>query len=93
MRRNYVSFVALTLLAAGFAVSAAPQTAVSQEVKDHPLLSRYPGSEIHRLYPSSVKQFDEIALPMGPYEKGKFTKAGRLEGKVKIGRASCRERV
>ena len=82
MQRTHAAAVVLTLLAVGFAVFVAAETAVSQEVKDHPLISRYPGSEIHRLYPSSVKQFDEIALPMGPYQKGKFTKTERLEGKV-----------
>ena len=56
--------------------------AVSQEVKDHPLISRYPGSTFNYSNPSSVKQFDEIALPMGPWVKGKFTKTERLEGKV-----------
>src|SRR5262249_56893685 len=56
--------------------------AAGQEIKDHPLISRYPGSEFHRLYPPSVKAFDEIALPPGPHVKGKFTKEQRLEGKV-----------
>jgi len=59
-----------------------PPAAAQQPVTDHPIVSRYPGSEMHRLYPSSVKQFDEIALPTGPYEKGKFTKTEHLEGKI-----------
>jgi len=60
---------------------AAVQAAVNQEVKDHPLISRYPGSEFDR-FKSSVKEFDEIAIPTGPFEKGKFTKTERLQGKV-----------
>ncbi|HEV3309210.1 MAG TPA: OmpA family protein [Chloroflexota bacterium] len=52
----------------------------AQDIKDYPLISRYPGSEFIR--PPSVKQFDEIALPVGPWVKGKFTKTQHLEGKV-----------
>ena len=78
MRRHHFALVVLTLLTAGFAASAAAQTPVT----DHPLISRYPGSEFDRLNPPSVKQFDELALPTGPHVKGKFTKSERVEGKV-----------
>ncbi|HTM08764.1 MAG TPA: DUF4892 domain-containing protein [Verrucomicrobiae bacterium] len=64
----------LPLIAAG--------AAAAQEVKDHPLISRYPGSEIAYLPKSSVKEFDEIQLPVGPYKDGKITKTERVEGKV-----------
>jgi outer membrane protein OmpA-like peptidoglycan-associated protein len=82
----------MTLLAAGFAASAAAQTTA----KDHPLISRYPGSEIKVTFGQqeySVKEFDEIALPMGPYQKGKFTKTERVEGKVtRLGYVNPRDR-
>src|SRR5574337_2223510 len=78
MHRNHVAAVVLMLLAVGLAPAVAAQTAV----QDHPLISRYPGSQIAYVPKSSVKEFDEIALPMGPYQKGKITKTERVEGKV-----------
>src|SRR5712692_10477962 len=78
MRRNHLAIVVMTLFAAGFTPSAAAQTTA----KDHPLISRYPGSQFDSQHASRVKQFDEIVLPMGSYEKGKFTKTERFEGKV-----------
>src|SRR5581483_7634105 len=56
--------------------------AASQEIKDHPMISRYPGSNFSYLNKPSVKEFDEITLPTGPHEKGKFTKTDRFEGKI-----------
>ena len=47
--------------------------------KDHPLISRYPGSTINEC---SQKAFDEYDLPLGKYADGKFEKAQHLEGKV-----------
>ena len=47
-----ITIAAVTLFAIGF---AAPSTAVGQQVRDHPLISRFPGSENHLLYPSTVK--------------------------------------
>jgi OOP family OmpA-OmpF porin len=48
--------------------------------KDHPLISRYPGSFI-RYY--DVKEFEEYVLPLGKLGKeGKLTKSQKLEGKV-----------
>lgn len=47
--------------------------------KDHPLISRYPGSVISYY---DVKKFDEYILPLGKVEKGKLTKNQKLEGKV-----------
>lgn len=90
MCRENVSFPARDRLKRSFALIlvalllplAGPPTAVSQEVKDHPLISRYPGSEFSYLPKSSVKEFDEIALPVGPYQNGKISKTERVEGKV-----------
>ena len=81
MQRHSLAAVVMTLLAVGFAVSTAAQTTA----KDHPLISRYPGSEIKVAFGQqeySVKEFDEIVLPMGPFQKGKFTKTERVEGKA-----------
>jgi OmpA-OmpF porin, OOP family len=82
MHRTIVAAVALILLAVTISVGVPPPTVLGQDVKDHPLISRYPGSQISYLPKSSVKEFDEIALPVGPYQNGKISKAERLEGKV-----------
>jgi len=47
--------------------------------KDHPLISRYPGSII-KYY--DVKKFDEYVLPLAKLEKGKLSKSQHLAGKV-----------
>lgn len=47
--------------------------------KDHPLISRFPGSSIIRY---DMKEFNEYAVPLGKKEKGKLTKSQKLEGKV-----------
>jgi OmpA-OmpF porin, OOP family len=82
MQRTRLTTLLLTLLAVGFGLTVAPLPGTSQEIKDHPLISRYPGSQISYLPKSSVKEFDEIALPVGPYQNGKISKTERLEGKV-----------
>lgn len=62
-------------------VSLSSGTAFAQELKDHALISRFPGSAIDQRN-SSVKQFDEATLPTGPYQNKKFTRTERLEGKI-----------
>jgi flagellar motor protein MotB len=48
--------------------------------KDHPLISRFPGSSIGYY---DVKEFDEYVLPLGKLDKdGKLTKSQKLEGEV-----------
>lgn len=49
--------------------------------KDHPLISRYPGSFISYY---DVKEFDEYVLPLGPIKNEKLTKSQKLEGKVTL---------
>jgi outer membrane protein OmpA-like peptidoglycan-associated protein len=73
-----IASAAMTLVVIALCTAS---SAVGQQVQDHPLISRYPGSELNQSL-SSVKQFDEIAMPVGPHLKGKFTKTERLEGKV-----------
>lgn len=81
MQRTRLTRLLVALLAVALPVLA-PASGMSQEVKDHPLISRYPGSEIAYLPKSSVKEFDEVILPMGPYQNGKISKTERVEGKV-----------
>jgi flagellar motor protein MotB len=47
--------------------------------KDHPLISRYPGSTINRY---SQKAFDEYELPLSKVANGKYEKTQHVEGKV-----------
>jgi OmpA-OmpF porin, OOP family len=47
--------------------------------KDHPLLSRYPGSVISEY---GQKEFDEYELPLSKAADGKYQKTLHLEGKV-----------
>ena len=50
-----------------------------QGSKDHPLISRYPGSTITEY---RQKAFDEFELPLSPVAEGKYEKTQHLEGKV-----------
>lgn len=58
---------------------AAAQNQDAEGGKDHPLISRYPGSYIERYF---QKEFDEFTLPLGKLADEKFTKSQHLEGKV-----------
>ncbi len=62
-------------------ITCGASTTPAQEIKDHPLISRFAGSTLDQRA-SSVKTFDEATLPVGPYQSRKFTKTERLEGKV-----------
>ena len=71
-------FVACLLLGLS-APFAAGQDQDVEGSKDHPLISRYPGSVItHYL----TKEFDEFTLPLGKVVDQKFTKSQHLEGKI-----------
>jgi len=62
--------------------SATLPLAQAQDVqgsKDHPLISRYPGSTIVEY---KQKAFDEFELPLSPVADGKYAKTQHLEGKV-----------
>jgi outer membrane protein OmpA-like peptidoglycan-associated protein len=59
---------------------AAAQDQDLEGSKDHPMISRYPGSYIAKYL---TKEFDEFSLPMGPVdEENKITKNQHLEGKI-----------
>jgi OmpA-OmpF porin, OOP family len=71
--RRCVLAVVVSLLA------ATPLTAQTQDVKgskDHPLISRYPGSIIREYV---QKEYDEFLLPLGKAVLGKFEKAHAWE--------------
>ncbi|HMD77026.1 MAG: DUF4892 domain-containing protein [Terracidiphilus sp.] len=73
-----------TVFVAGLLIGLSAPFAAAQDQdmegsKDHPLISRYPGSYItHYL----SKQFDEVTLPLGKTSEQGFTKSQHLEGKV-----------
>ena len=71
-------FVACLLLGLS-APFAAGQDQDVEGSKDHPLISRYPGSFIGAYF---QKEFDEFTLPLGKLGEEKFTKSQHLEGKV-----------
>lgn len=76
MHRNHVAAIVLMLVAVGLAPSVAAQTAA----KDHPLVSRFQGSEVLEY---KTAEFDEFPLALGPIiSADSFTKVQRLEGKV-----------
>jgi len=76
MQRSHVTAVVLTLLAVGLAVSAAAQTAAN----DHPLVSRFQGSEVLEY---KTAEFDEFPLALGKIiNENSFEKVQQLEGKV-----------
>jgi OOP family OmpA-OmpF porin len=71
-----------TLLVAGLLLSGElPGMAQEQDIegsKDHPLVTRYPGSRIAEY---SQKEYDELTLPLGPAKEDAFPKSQHLEGK------------
>jgi len=62
--------------------SVLPGAAQDQDAegsKDHPLISRYPGSVIREYV---QKEFDEYELPLSKVADGKYAKTQHLEGKI-----------
>ena len=74
-----------TIIFAGALAAFAAQVASAQRPdiegsKDHPLVTRYPGSFISQY---SYTEFDEVMFPLGKADRdGKFDKSLRLEGKI-----------
>jgi len=72
------------LFTAGLFVCLVAATAMAQRPdlkgsKDHPLISRYPGSFIAKY---KQEEFDEFELPLGAFLRGKLEKSQHLEGKI-----------
>lgn len=75
MRR--FSLVPLGLL---LSLSMAASVSAQMNVKDHPLVTRFPGAEV---LDYKAVEFDEFELPLGQIvDEDKFTKTQHLEGKV-----------
>lgn len=73
-----------TLIFAGLLAWVSVATAMAQDrdvkgSKDHPLISRYPGS---RITGYDRKEYDEFQLPLGGFHRGKLEKSQALEGKI-----------
>ena len=70
----------LFLYAAALVLLLAGQASAQMNVKDHPLVSRFPGSDVLEY---KAVEFDEFELPLGQIvDQDKFTKTQHLEGKV-----------
>jgi OOP family OmpA-OmpF porin len=72
----------IVLLFVGLWLCAGRAIAQQQDVdgsKDHPLISRYPGSYIRNYL---QKEFDEFELPLGKLTNEKPSKSQHLEGKI-----------
>src|SRR5262249_28666729 len=78
MTNMFRGFTLACLLGLFTALAMAQQQDVKGS-KDHPLISRYPGSFIKEY---SQKEFDQFTLPLGKLTRGKFEKSQHLEGKV-----------
>ena len=79
MRKTGVKiFMVVVLVFAGVGFIAA-QGEDAEGSKDHPLISRYPGSTINHY---TQKAFDEYELPLSKVADGKYAKTQHLEGKV-----------
>jgi outer membrane protein OmpA-like peptidoglycan-associated protein len=72
----------IVLLLGGLLFCAGRTAAQQQDMeggKDHPLISRYPGTYIRNYL---QKEFDEFELPLGKLTNEKPTKSQHLEGKI-----------
>jgi len=78
-RQNLKLFVAVVFCVAAAAVSARAQSKDVEGSKDHPLISRYPGSFIREYH---TTDFDEFTLPLGKVNGGVLVKSQHLEGKI-----------
>ena len=76
---TYIRRTLWTCLLVGLCVPYAAGQCEDRDGKDHPLISRYPGSCI---YTWTQVAFEEFNLPLGKIVGGKFTKSQHLEGKI-----------
>jgi outer membrane protein OmpA-like peptidoglycan-associated protein len=78
-RNNLKLLVAVAFCVGVAALGARAQSKDVEGSKDHPLISRYPGSFI-RDYRTT--DFDEFTLPLGKASGGVLAKSQHLEGKI-----------
>jgi len=77
---HFVRKIAITLsVLVPFATALLAHAQDVQGGKDHPLISRYPGSTIVEY---RQKAFDEFELPLSAVADGKYAKTQHLEGKI-----------
>ncbi len=74
-RRILIAYLLMALTS----IAAKGQGQDAEGSKDHPLISRYPGSIIGAYF---QKDFDEFTLPLGKLADEKFAKSQHLEGKL-----------
>jgi flagellar motor protein MotB len=79
MKKIGVRMITVVALVLGGVSSIAAQGGDAAGSKDHPLISRYPGSVINEY---GQKDFDEFELPLSKFADGKYGKTQHLEGKV-----------
>jgi outer membrane protein OmpA-like peptidoglycan-associated protein len=79
MRRFQARIAIIGLLVLGASCCALAQQQDVEGGKDHPLISRYPGSVIAEYV---AREFDEYSLPLGKITDNKWAKSQHLEGKV-----------
>lgn len=68
--------VLISVMAAGISVAHEKDV---EGAKDHPLISRYPGSFIKHYV---VKDYDQYTLPLGVIEERKLSESKTLKGKI-----------
>jgi outer membrane protein OmpA-like peptidoglycan-associated protein len=78
-RKNLKLFLAVLSYVAAASVGARAQGKDVEGSKDHPLVSRYPGSFIREY---RTAEFDEFTLPLGKVKDGALVKGQHLEGKI-----------
>ena len=74
--------IGMKIFVVGWLVLLYASLVAAQDVqggKDHPLISRYPGSTINEY---GQKAFNEFELPLSKVADGKYEKTQRLEGRV-----------
>jgi len=76
---TYLHRLFIACVVAGLCVPFAAGQCEDRDGKDHPLISRYPGSCI---YTYAQVAFEEFTLPLGKIAGGKFAKSQHLEGKI-----------
>jgi flagellar motor protein MotB len=79
MKKIGVRMITVVALVLGGVSSIAAQGGDAAGSKDHPLISRYPGSVINEY---GQKDFDEYELPLSGFVDGKYGKTQHLEGRV-----------
>lgn len=76
---NAIRILTIASLLLWSALPGKAQEGDAEGSKDHPLISRYPGSVIDEY---SHKEFDEYDLPLSKFADTKYAKTQHIEGKI-----------